>query len=122
MCAFLAAEQPRCLIHGDFWHANWLVTPDGRTMTGLLDFEHSGIGFPHEDLAPLRYLGEAFRAAAINAYCEAGAKTAATLLAETRMFDVLRELRGLAWALRNRDAGELDDAIEKVVAVLASYA
>ena len=39
-----------------------------------------------------------------------------------RMFEVLRELRGLGWALRNPDAGELDDAIEKVARVLANYA
>lgn len=37
------------------------------------------------------------------------------------MFDLLRELRGLDWALRNPGAGEVDDAIEKVAEVLAGY-
>ena len=29
---------------------------------------------------------------------------------------------GLGWALRNPDAGEVDDAIEKVAGILANYA
>ena len=34
------------------------------------------------------------------------------------MFDVLRELRGLDWALRHPHAGEVDDAIGKVAEAL----
>ena len=45
----------------------------------------------------------------------------ALLIEEIRMFDVLRELRGLGWALRNPLAREFEDAIEKVAAVLANY-
>lgn len=119
LCGFLAGNPRRCLIHGDFWHANWLATKDSRTITGLLDFEHCGIGLPHEDLAPLRYLGERFRTAALDVYCEETATDPASLLEEVRLFDVLRELRGLDWALRNPDAGEVDDSIEKVAEVLA---
>jgi len=118
---FLAEKPPRCLIHGDFWHANWLATTDGRTLTGLLDFERCAMGLAHEDLAPLRYLGESFRAAALDAYCEGTTGDPASLLAEVRMFDVLRELRGLDWALRRPDAGEVDDAIEKVAEVVENY-
>ena len=118
---FLTGKPPRCLIHGDFWHANWLATKDGRTITGLLDFEHCGIGLPHEDLAPLRYLGESFRTAALDAYCEGTAGNPASLLKEVQMFDVLRELRGLDWALRNPDASEIDDSIDKVAEILATY-
>ena len=119
---FLARRPPHCLIHGDFWHANWLATDDGRTLTGLLDFERCGMGLPHEDLAPLRYLGESFRTAALDAYCEEGTTTdPASLLEQVRMFDVLRELRGLDWALRHPHADEVDDAIEKAAAVLANY-
>lgn len=91
---FLAGKPSRCLIHGDFWHANWLCTKDGRTITGLLDFERCGIGHLHEDLAPLRYLGETFRAAVLEAYCAGNTRDPASLLEEVQMFDVLRELRG----------------------------
>ena len=91
-------------------------------MTGLLDFERSGIGLLHEDLAPLKYLGESFRTGALDAYCEGSTWNPELLLEETRRFEVLREMRGLGWALRNPDAGEVDDAIEKVAAVLANYA
>ena len=119
--SFLARNPPRSLVHGDFWHANWLAAGNGRALTGLVDFERAGIGLLQEDLAPLRYLGEPFRAAVIDAYCEGTARDPALLLEQTRMFDVLRELRGLHWALRNPDAGELDDAVGKVAAVLAGY-
>lgn len=117
---FLARAPALCLIHGDFWQANWLVTTDG-TITGLLDFERSGLGLPHEDLAPLRYLGERFRDAALDAYCEGTDQDPASLREEVRLFDVLRELRGLGWALRYPEAGEVDDAVEKVAGVLARY-
>ncbi len=63
-----------------------------------------------------------FRALAGDAYCDGTARDPALLLEQTRMFDVLRELRGLDWALRNPDAGELDDAGGKVAAALAGYA
>ena len=119
--SFLAGRPPRCLIHGDFWHANWLCTGDGRAITGLLDFERCGLGLLHEDLAPLRYFGQAFRADALDAYCEGTARDPTSLLGEVQMFDVLRELRGLDWALRNPGAGEFDDAVEKVLDVLANY-
>ena len=119
---FLARNPTRCLVHGDFWHANWLASGDGRTLTGLVDFERAGSGLIQEDLAPPRYLGERFRIAVIDGYCDGTARDRALLLEQTRMFDVLRELRGLDWALRNPDAGELDDAVEKVAAVLAGYA
>lgn len=118
---FLAGKPRRCVVHGDFWHANWLATEDGQTITGLLDFEHCGIGLPHEDFAPLRYLGERFRTAALDAYCEGTAGDPASLMEEVRMFDVLRELRGLDWALRNPDAGEVGDSVVKVAEVLATY-
>ena len=117
--SFLAGNPPRCLIHGDFWHSNWLAAGDGRIITGLLDFERSGIGLVHEDLAALRYLGERFRSAVVDAYCEGSFRNPALLLEQTRMFEVLR---GLGWALRNPDAGEVDDAIEKAATVLSNYA
>ena len=87
--------------------ANWLTTEDERIVVGLLDFERSGIGFRHEDFAPMKYFGEDFRTAALAAYCEGSAQDPTSLLEETRVFDVLRELRGLGWALRNPQAGEL---------------
>lgn len=57
----------------------------------------------------------------LGAYCEGITRDPASLLEEVRMFDVLRELRGLDWAFRNPEAGEVDDAIEKVAEVLANY-
>ena len=118
---FLAGNPARCLIHGDYWHANWLSTNDGRTITGLLDFERCGIGFVQEDLAAFKYLGASFRTAALDTYCEGTPRDPRSLLKEVGMFEVLRELRGLDWALRNPGAGEVDDALEKVAEALAHY-
>ena len=117
----LLAPKPRlCLVHGDFWQDNWLVGTDG-TITGLLDFERAGMGLAHEDLAPLGYLGVGFRAAVIDAYCDAMGGDPASLREEIRLFEVLRELRGLGWAIRNPSAGEDDDAVGKVAGVLTRY-
>ena len=66
----LDRNSPLCLVHGDFWHDNWLVGTGG-TITGLLDFERAGLGLPHEDLAALGYLGQGFRDAVLDAYCDA---------------------------------------------------
>ena len=117
----LLAPKPRlCLVHGDFWQDNWLVGTDG-TITGLLDFERAGMGLAHEDLAPLGYLGDGFRDAVLDAYCDAMGGDPASLREEIRLFEVLRELRGLGWAIRNPSAGEDDDAVGKVAGVLTRY-
>lgn len=117
----LLAPKPRlCLVHGDFWQDNWLVGTGG-TITGLLDFERAGLGLPQEDLAPLGYLGESFRDAVLDAYCEGSPWSPASLRQDVRVFEVLRELHGLDWALRNPAAKEGDDALAKVAGVLARY-
>ena len=116
----LARNPPPCLVHGDFWQDNWLVGAGG-TITGLLDFERAGLGLPYEDLATLGYLGEGFRDAVLDAYCDVMGGDPASLREEIRLFEVLRELRGLGWAIRNPSAGEGDDALAKVARILARY-
>lgn len=119
--SFLDENPPRCVVHGDFWHANWITADDGRTLTGLVDFERTHIGLFQVDLAPLRYFGERFRLDVIEAYCAGTDRDSELLVGQMWMFDVLREVRGLDWAIRNPDANEVEDAVEKVRDMFNAY-
>ena len=73
---FVAAWQPTCLAHNDFYDDQMLVLPDGRI--ALVDFEETGLGEPMLDvgnfLAHLRIqsrLGREDYAAVISAYHDA---------------------------------------------------
>ena len=57
----------------------------------------------------------------LDAYCDVMGGDPASLREEIRLFEVLRELRGLGWAIRNPSAGEGDDALAKVARILARY-
>jgi len=56
-------DHPYALVHGDFSPSNILFDPDGRRLTGVIDFGSSGLDDPALDLAALMSpygYGEAF--------------------------------------------------------------
>src|SRR5919201_7038777 len=65
--------DPAALCHGDLWYENVLVDPMRSVVTGVVDFEDANVGDPAQDFAALRYLGDRFVAATIDAYRVVGA-------------------------------------------------
>lgn len=49
-----------CLIHGDFWYENFIISSDGKQLNGVIDFERAGVFMPEYDFASLLYLGDNF--------------------------------------------------------------
>ena len=111
----------RVVIHGDFWYENWLVERSSQRLVGVLDFERCGVGFPHQDFTPLRYLGDQFRRDVLCRYFDQDGELPTGLERQIQAFDVFRELGGLAWALHHPQAEEIEASMEKVYEVLGEY-
>ena len=90
-------------------------------MVGVLDFEQCGVGFPHQDFAPLRYLGDQFRRDVLCRYFDQDGELPTGIERQIQAFDVLRELVGLTWALHHPEAKEIEASIEKVHGILGEY-
>lgn len=114
--AAFRSSDPRVITHGDLWYENLLVQAGSR-VTGVLDWSAVALSEPARDLAPLTYNGIDFLAATSRAYAEATRQDAEELRARAGEFLLLRELTGLVWAAHH-DAGELPDAVGKVVSLL----
>jgi aminoglycoside phosphotransferase (APT) family kinase protein len=110
--------QRRVLAHGDLWYENILVTPDGRHIAGVLDFEDAVLGLPLTDFVTQLYLGESFTAEVIAAFQERGGglDDNGDMMARLRRLLGLRELLGLA---RGIESGAPDaDASGKIRATI----
>ena len=101
------------LLHGDLWYENILLSPDGKKVVGVLDFENFGLGDPAADFMTQLYVGEDFAGAVLAAYRRMGA-SAEVQGAEGRMHRLLglRELQGLAYGI---ETGSIDpDTYDKI--------
>jgi aminoglycoside phosphotransferase (APT) family kinase protein len=83
-------------------------------LTGVVDFEDAALGDPAQDFATLLHLGESFAARVNAAHAAAGGVLDATFAYRRRRLWELRELEGLAFAIRTADAAEIADALAKL--------
>jgi aminoglycoside phosphotransferase (APT) family kinase protein len=102
------------LHHGDLWYENLLVDEGATRLTGVVDFEDAALGDPAQDFATLLHLGESFAARVSATYAAAGGVLDATFAYRRRRLWELRELEGLAFAIRTADAAEIADALAKL--------
>jgi len=105
--------KPR-LVHGDPWGENVILhqTLDG--IAGVVDFETVQIGDVAQDFAAQKYLGHDFLKQVIDHYQERGGELGNHFTSRLQDHSLLRELRGLGYAIRYPDSGELADALQKV--------
>jgi len=99
--------------HGDLWWGNLLATPDGARLRGVLDFEHTALGDPADDLAPQRHLGFEFAGAVEAAYLASGGGLAPGHAARLQDRWELRTFFGIRHGL-GPDPGELPDALDRL--------
>ena len=116
--AFLADERLRryapVLQHGDLWYENILADDAGRTVVGVVDFEHAAVGDPAQDFATQLHLGEAFAARVIAAYRALGGVLDAGFRHRLRKLWELREFGGIQFAVRYDDPVEFADGVRKL--------
>jgi aminoglycoside phosphotransferase (APT) family kinase protein len=83
-------------------------------VTGVVDFEDANVGDPTQDFAALRYLGDRFVAATIDAYRVAGGSLTPTFAHCLQRYWELREFGGVHFAVTHADEAEYGDALRKL--------
>ena len=102
------------LIHGDPWGENLILNESLNRVVGVIDFESVRIGDVAQDFAAQKYLVSGFLSQVLERYQELGGDLENDFTHRLQDQSVLRELRGLQYAIRYPQSGELVDAIEKV--------
>jgi aminoglycoside 2''-phosphotransferase len=102
------------LIHGDPWGENIILNETLNNVVGVVDFEMLSIGDVAQDFAAQKYLGPDFLHQVIERYKELGGELESDFAVRLRDWSMLRELRGLHYAVRYPGSGELLDSIGKV--------
>jgi aminoglycoside phosphotransferase (APT) family kinase protein len=99
--------------HGDLWHGNLLIRPDG-SITAVLDWEAVATADPAQDLALTRYLGAGFTACVLDAYRTHDGAYDDQIEYRTEVHWQLRELTGLPLAAAVGDQDEVAECIAKL--------
>lgn len=102
------------LVHGDPWGENIILNERLDAIAGLVDFEAVQIGDIAQDFAAQKYLGPDFLRQVVEHYQNLGGEVGNHFAARLQGCSMLRELRGLRYAIRYPQAGELPDALQKI--------
>ena len=102
------------LIHGDPWGENIILNETLDGVVGIIDFESVSIGDVAQDFAAQKYLGPNFLSQLIERYQELGGELENHFAIRLQGWSMLRELRGLHYAIRYPESGELVDSLQKV--------
>ena len=102
------------LIHGDPWGENIILNEALNGVKGVVDFETVCIGDVAQDFAAQKYLGSGFLSQVVENYREFGGELDQHFPIRLRGWSMLRELRGLGYAIKYPGSGELPDSIQKV--------
>lgn len=102
------------LVHGDLWGENIILNESLSNVIGVIDFEFLSYGDNAQDFAPQSYVSADFAAKVVQSYQRLGGQLGDHF--EQRVYDwsVIRELRGLQYAIAYPDSNELEDSLEKV--------
>jgi aminoglycoside phosphotransferase (APT) family kinase protein len=106
-------RYPPAVRHGDLWHGNLLIQPDG-TISAVLDWEEVAVADPAQDLALSRYLGPACTNAVLAAYRDGGGAWDHEVRHRMQRHWEVRELTGIPLALEVGDDAEVSECIAKL--------
>jgi aminoglycoside phosphotransferase (APT) family kinase protein len=102
------------LIHGDPWGENIILNETLRGVVGVIDFETVAVGDVAQDFAAQKYLGKEFLSQIIELYQSLGGELGHHFTLRLQDWSMVRELRGLHYAIKYPASGELVDALQKV--------
>ena len=102
------------VIHGDPWGENLILNQALDRVVGVVDFETVSIGDVAQDLAAQKYVGPDFSSQVIEHYQEFGGELENRFAIRLEGWSMLRELRGLRYAIRYPESGELFDSLQKI--------
>lgn len=107
-------RPPTGLVHGDLWGENIILDTSLSNVVGVVDFELLATGDIAQDFAPQGYVSHEFMKLVAEHFERLGAQLGRDF--ERRVYDwsILRELRGLRYALLYPESGELGDTLEKL--------
>jgi aminoglycoside 2''-phosphotransferase len=99
-----------CLRHGDFGPSNILYDPQISQVTGVIDFDSTGLGDPAVDLAAVSCYGEPF----FERFCEVYPVEAAQL-ERARFYKGTYALQEALHGFRNNDRQAFDDGMSEYI-------
>jgi aminoglycoside phosphotransferase (APT) family kinase protein len=102
------------LIHGDPWGENIILNETLNRVMGVVDFEAVSIGDVAQDFAAQKYLGPDFLSQVIEHYQMFGGGLENHFATRLQAWSMLRELRGLRYAIKYPGSSELLDSLQKV--------
>jgi aminoglycoside phosphotransferase (APT) family kinase protein len=102
------------VIHGDPWGENIILNEALNRVVGVVDFETVSTGDVAQDFAAQKYVGGDFLGQVIEHYQEFSGVLENHFAIRLEGCSMLRELRGLHYAIRYPESGELLDSLQKI--------
>ncbi len=107
-------RPPMALVHGDLWGENIILDDSLSQVVGIVDFESLAVGDVAQDFAPQMYVSRKFLEMVAEYFERLGGQSGRDFERRVRDWSILRELRGLRYALVYPELDELEDSLEKV--------
>lgn len=101
-----------CLVHGDLWYENYIISKDGSTLKGIIDFENCKYFYPIDDLVPMLYISEEFLNDVLKNYCNKVDKK------DISIFRIRREVVSFKYIMKYFPE-ESEEQLEKIIEVLS---
>ncbi len=109
--------RDRVVSHGDPWYGNMLLDDEGH-LCALVDFEGACLADPAFDLAAQTYLDPPWADVAIESYVDR-THHLEDIHERVRAYLLIRELGGLAYAVRNDMHDEIEHSFADLIGMLA---
>lgn len=102
------------LVHGDLWGENIILNDSLSKVVGIIDFELLTFGDMAQDFSPHVYVSQSFANMVSSNFKALGGQSGENFERRVHDWSILRELRGLRYALSYPESDELEDSLQKV--------
>ena len=102
------------IVHGDLWGENIILDPSLSDVVGIVDFELLARGDIAQDFSPQMYVSHEFTKMVADYFERLGGHLGRDFERRVHDWSILRELRGLLYALLYPESEELGESLEKL--------